>query len=166
MADIVRLYTDGACFGNPGPGGWAVVWNTKKGVISKSGSDTNTTNNRMELCAVLEALKLIERKSDKKKTYEICSDSAYVVNAINDKWLHNWWIHNWKTSSGNVVKNVDLWRELQNILQLLISRNYKVIFRKVKGHSGNVMNEYADKIAKAEVANQQYIQSQLRRMKR
>lgn len=153
-AGIVRLYTDGACSGNPGPGGWSVVWYGKNKILDKSGGGKNTTNNQMELVAVLEALKLIESKSNK-KTYEICSDSAYVVNAINNGWLYSWRKNDWKTQSGDPVKNANIWHDLYRILVSLKMHKYMISFIKVKGHSGNPLNEYADKMAKAEVVKQQ-----------
>lgn len=155
MVDVVRLYTDGACSGNPGPGGWAVVWYNGKGkILDKRGGSNNTTNNRMELVAVLEALKLIQSKSNK-VTYDVCSDSAYVVNAINNGWLYNWRINSWQTALGDPVKNADVWQELYRTLVSLKMDGYHIVFIKVKGHSGNPMNEYADKIAKSEVTKQQ-----------
>ena len=151
---VVRLYTDGACSGNPGPGGWSVVWYGKNKILDKSGGSKNTTNNQMELVAVLEALKLIKSKSNK-KTYEICSDSAYVVNAINNGWLYSWRKNSWKTQSGDPVKNASIWQDLYSILISLKMHKYMISFTKVKGHSGNPLNEYADKIAKAEVVKKQ-----------
>lgn len=154
MADVIRLYTDGACSGNPGPGGWSVVWYGKNKILDKSGGSKSATNNQMELVAVLEALKLIESKSNK-KTYEICSDSAYVVNAINNGWLYSWRKNNWKTQSGDSVKNAGIWQDVYKLLVFLNIHKYMISFVKVKGHSGNPLNEYADKIAKEEVVKQQ-----------
>lgn len=153
-AGIVRLYTDGACSGNPGPGGWSVVWYGKDKILNRSGGSKNTTNNQMELVAVLEALKLIESKSNK-ITYDICSDSAYVVNAINNGWLYGWRKNDWRTQSGDPVKNAYIWQDLYVTLVSLKMHKYMISFTKVKGHSGNPLNEYADKIAKAEVVKQQ-----------
>lgn len=154
MGNKLNIYTDGACSGNPGPGGWSVVWYGKGKILNRSGGSKNTTNNQMELVAVLEALKLIESKSNK-ITYDICSDSAYVVNAINNGWLYSWRKNDWMTQSGDPVKNAYIWQDLYVTLVSLKMHKYIISFTKVKGHSGNPLNEYADKIAKAEVVKQQ-----------
>lgn len=156
MNKIVRIYTDGACSGNPGPGGWATVWCDDDKVKDKRGGEPLTTNNRMELLAVLEALRWIKSKS-KTTVYEIHSDSAYVINAITKCWLQGWRMRGWKTSSGDQIKNLEVWQQLYDALAEVQSAHYQVTFHKVKGHSGNPINEYADKIAKSEATKQQYV---------
>lgn len=134
----VTIYTDGACSGNPGPGGWGAILmyeDTKKEI---SGAKKDTTNNIMEITAVLEALKLLKVEC-KVKVY---SDSAYVVNAFNQGWIENWKKNNWKTSGKDPVKNRELWEELYNLTQI-----HKVEFIKVKGHSDNEYNNRCDYLA-------------------
>lgn len=157
MSKIVRIYTDGACSGNPGPGGWATVWcDGDDKVQDRRGGEPLTTNNRMELLAVLEALRWI-KSNNKTTVYEIYSDSAYVINAITKCWLQGWRMRGWQTSSGDQIKNLEVWQQLYNVLTEVQSAHYQVTFHKVKGHSGDPINEYADKIAKSETAKQQYI---------
>ena len=134
----VTIYTDGACSGNPGPGGWGAVLiygDVKKEI---SGAMKDTTNNIMEITAVLEALKLLKVECDVK----IYSDSAYVVNAFNQGWIYNWINNNWKTSSKEPVKNKELWEELYDL-----TKKHKVEFIKVKGHSDNEYNNRCDFLA-------------------
>lgn len=136
----VTIYTDGACSGNPGKGGWGAILIYCDVVKELSGGEDNTTNNRMELKAVIEALKALKSPCD----VEIYSDSAYVVNAFTQKWIDNWIKNNWKTADKKSVKNVDLWQEL-----LVLIKTHNVTFKKVKGHSDNELNERCDKLAKA-----------------
>lgn len=136
----VTIYTDGACSGNPGKGGWGAILIYGDVVKELSGGEDNTTNNRMELKAVIEALKALKSPCD----VEIYSDSAYVVNAFTQKWIDGWKKKNWKTAGNTSVKNVDLWKELLSLMQ-----NHKVVFKKVKGHSDDELNERCDKLAKA-----------------
>ena len=136
----VTIYTDGACSGNPGKGGWGAILICGDVVKELSGGEDNTTNNRMELKAVIEALKALKSPCD----VEIYSDSAYVVNAFTQKWIDNWIKNNWKTADKKSVKNVDLWQEL-----LVLIKTHNVTFKKVKGHSDNELNERCDKLAKA-----------------
>lgn len=136
----VTIYTDGACSGNPGKGGWGSILIYGDAVKEISGGEDNTTNNRMELKAVIEALKALKSPCD----VEIYSDSAYVVNAFTQKWIDNWIKNNWKTADKKSVKNVDLWQEL-----LVLIKTHNVTFKKVKGHSDNELNERCDKLAKA-----------------
>ena len=131
-----RIHTDGACRGNPGPGGWA--W--ASGVESfASGADAHTTNQRMEVLAVIEAL-----KENPENPLEIVSDSNYVVKCFNDKWYVGWLRRNWKNSQGQPVANRDLWEEL---FALALEADRDVTFRWVKGHSGDVMNDFVDELA-------------------
>ena len=138
----VEIYTDGACSGNPGPGGYCAIleFNGKEKVIS--GGERNTTNNRMELLAVIVSLKALKEKCHIK----LYSDSAYVCNAINNNWLNTWQVNNWRTANKKEVLNKDLWDELLNLLSI-----HKVEFIKVKGHADNVKNNRCDKIARSEI---------------
>ena len=138
-------YTDGACSGNPGPGGWGVVMLAKKDdeIIKRkefSGGNLETTNNQMEIQAAIEALKALKRKTEIK----IVTDSVYVQKGISE-WLPNWKKNNWKTSSKKSVKNKQLWEELES----LVLRN-SVTWKWVKGHAGNKENERADELARYE----------------
>lgn len=139
----VEIYTDGACSGNPGPGGWAgiLIYN---GVEKKiSGGILDTTNNKMELTAVIESLKILKEKCE----VVLYTDSAYVCNAITQKWLENWQLSNWKNSQKKPVLNKELWLELLDLLDKHI-----VQFVKVKGHSDNIYNNKCDEIARGEIA--------------
>lgn len=152
----LRIFTDGACSDNPGPGGWAAIINLKEGYTVLKGYEINTTNNKMELMAVVKALSKIMKESidgfDKEKDkVEIHSDSAYVVNAINDKWTVKWKLNGWKTTKGKDVKNRELWEELMSLLMAFKSNGIKISFVKVKGHNGNALNEMADKVARSQV---------------
>lgn len=137
----VKIYTDGACIGNPGPGGWAVILTNDNATKLISGRCCDTTNNRMELLAVLNGLKALRRKC----SVNIYSDSKYIVDAINSHWLDNWKNNGWITSSGGLVKNKDLWEEL---IQLL--KEHHVRFNWVKGHNGDRFNEECDRAAREE----------------
>ena len=136
--DEITIYTDGACSGNPGPGGWAAILmfgNIKKEI---SGGLPDTTNNIMELTAVIEALKLLKRPC----RVNLYSDSAYVVNAFEQKWIYGWLKNNWKTSNKEPVKNKELWEELYSLTKI-----HNVTFNKVKGHSTNEYNNRFDELA-------------------
>ena len=137
----VRIYTDGACSGNPGNGGYCAILIYKGIEKVVSGSELNTTNNRMELLAVINGLKKLKEPCD----VEIFSDSAYVTEAFNKMWIEDWQKNNWKTSSKQDVKNIDLWKEL-----LSYTKKHKTTFIKVKGHSDNEYNNRCDKIAVSE----------------
>lgn len=134
----VDIYTDGACSGNPGVGGYCaiLIYNGKEKVVS--GREENTTNNRMELVAVIEGLKALKESC----AVNLYSDSQYVINAINEKWLDGWVKAGWRANSKNSVKNVDLWQALIPLL-----KRHNVTFIKVKGHSDNEYNNRCDKIA-------------------
>ncbi len=139
----IEIYTDGSSLGNPGPGGWgAVVIEGGKTIAEIGGYDKDTTNNRMELIAVIESLKYII-KNYPKDTVAICADSTYVLGGVTT-WIHNWEKNGWKTSNKKAVLNKDLWQEL--IKQV---RDFKGVlsWQKVKGHDGHVHNERADEIA-------------------
>lgn len=147
-----RVFTDGACSKNPGPGGWAIVFNTEKECFVVSGNEKETTNNRMELKAVIEALKKIEEISCWRtdEGFELYSDSAYVVNSINNHWIEKWQSNSWKTTMGRDVKNRDLWEAFIELRKRLNSFGVMVEIFKVKGHSGDSFNELADGLAKEE----------------
>lgn len=155
----IRIYTDGACSENPGPGGWASIWVSDNGIKVSSGCNPNTTNNQMELTAVVVSLRMVSNflttsfNTWMSKEYEIYSDSAYVVNSINNNWIDRWRLNGWKTSKGDGVKNVELWMECLKLLSQIRQMGVKITFIKVKGHSGDTLNEYADEIAKKEVLN-------------
>ena len=135
----VTIYTDGACSGNPGPGGWGAMLMYKGNKKEISGGKENTTNNVMELTAVIEGLKLLKFPC-KVKLY---SDSAYVVNGFNQKWIYGWIKNGWKNSSKEPVKNKELWQELYNLTQ-----KHEVEFIKVKGHADNEYNNRCDELAR------------------
>lgn len=138
MEEVI-IYTDGACSGNPGPGGWGSILMYKGQKKEISGGLKNTTNNVMELTAVIEALKQLKFKC-KVKVY---SDSAYVVNAFNQKWIDGWLKNNWKNSSKEPVKNKELWKELYHFTTI-----HNVEFIKVKGHADNIYNNRCDELAR------------------
>ena len=137
--DEVIIYTDGACSGNPGPGGWGAILMYKDSKKEISGGNKNTTNNIMEMTAVIEALKLLKHPC-KVKLY---SDSAYVINAFLQNWTKNWIKNNWKTSDKKDVKNKELWLELIELTKI-----HKVTFHKVKGHADNDLNNRCDELAR------------------
>ena len=138
MEEVI-IYTDGACSGNPGPGGWGSILMYKGNKKEISGGKENTTNNIMELTAVIEGLKLLKFPC-KVKLY---SDSAYVVNAFNEKWIYGWLKNGWRNSSKEPVKNKELWKELYEL-----TKTHEVEFIKVKGHSDNEYNNRCDELAR------------------
>ena len=141
----IKIYTDGACVGNPGPGGWAAIIigdNYKKEIC---GGEKLTTNNRMELTAAIKALEYCNQKDIKQlslKQIKIYTDSIYLKDGIT-VWINKWIENNWKTSDKKNVKNVDLWKKLKELENL-----YSVEWHWIKGHSDNPMNELADRLAK------------------
>ncbi len=137
MSNIVVVYTDGACRGNPGPGGWGAILNYNGIEKELLGAEKHTTNNRMELMAVIKALEILKQSCSVK----LYSDSSYVLKGITD-WMPNWKKRDWKTVSKTAVKNEDLWRRLDG----LITDHY-IEWLWIKGHSGNVGNERADLLA-------------------
>lgn len=139
----VTIYTDGACSGNPGPGGWGAVliYNGHNKEISGKVEET-TTNNRMELLAVIEALKALKEPCQ----VEIHSDSAYLINAFKQKWIEKWQKNGWLNSKKEQVENIDLWKAL-----LELAAVHQVEWIKVKGHEGNPMNERCDRLARNEI---------------
>lgn len=145
----IRIFTDGACSENPGPGGWASVFNTPERCKRFVGHEKETTNNRMELTAVVKSLeKIVKMKDAAKNDFELYSDSAYVINSINNDWVKTWQNNGWKTTKREEVKNKDLWCQLLILQEALSDMNVKIKFIKIKGHSGNTFNELVDKLAK------------------
>ena len=136
--DKVFLYTDGACSGNPGPGGYCAILKFGEHEKVISGAEKETTNNRMELSAVIEGLKALTRPCEVK----VVSDSKYVCDAINQGWLRSWEKKNWKKADGKPVLNPLLWQELNTLLKI-----HKVSFEWIKGHAGHPFNERCDRIA-------------------
>ena len=139
---IVTIYTDGACSGNPGPGGWGSILMYKENKKEISGGKKETTNNVMELTAVIEGLKLL------KFPCKVKLDSAYVVNAFEKKWLDGWIKNGWKNSSKEPVKNKELWEELYELTKV-----HQVEFIKVKGHADNEYNNRCDELARKAILN-------------
>ena len=135
---MIKIYTDGSCLKNPGNGGWAAIICTRNEMKKISGSEKDTTNNRMELLATINALKEVNSED----LIEIYTDSKYVKNGITD-WIHNWIKNNWKTSNKEDVKNKDLWVQLYEL-----SNNSKIKWNWVKAHAGNPLNEEVDLLAK------------------
>ena len=138
----VTIYTDGACSCNPGPGGYCAILEYMGIEKICSGGESLTTNNIMELTAVVKGLKALKEHC----VVDLFSDSAYVVNAINEKWVENWKNKGWKTADNKPVKNVELWQELYELLSY-----HSVTFHKVKGHSDNEKNNRCDEIARSEI---------------
>ena len=134
----VVIYTDGAGSGNPGKGGWGAVLIYGKIEREISGSEEETTNNKMELTACVESLKLLKEPCE----VELYSDSAYVVNAFNDNWIDGWIKNDWKNSQKKPVANKEIWEEL-----IALAQKHKVTFNKVKGHAGDKYNEICDALA-------------------
>ncbi len=134
----VRIYTDGACSGNPGPGGWAALldWNGKEKEIS--GSASHTTNNRMEMQAIIEALKTLKKPCE----VDIYSDSALIVNAFTKGWIDGWIRKNWKKADKSPVENQDLWMDMLEAM-----KPHQVTWNKVKGHADDDRNNRVDRLA-------------------
>ncbi len=137
----VLIYTDGACSGNPGPGGWGALLRFNGTEKELSGGEKLTTNNRMELAAVIEALKALNERC----SLEITTDSEYVKNGIT-LWIHNWMKNNWKTKARKSDKNRELWEELWQL-----SQAHNIQWKWIKGHSGHPENERCDELARNEI---------------
>jgi len=137
----VIVYTDGACSGNPGPGGWGAIlkWNGTEKELS--GGDPQTTNNRMEMQAVIEALNALKKPC----LVKIHSDSALIINAFTQGWIKNWQKRGWRKSNKKPVENKELWQEMLKAME-----SHEVVWVKVKGHAGIELNERADQLAVAE----------------
>lgn len=134
---VVEIYTDGACRGNPGPGGWGAVLRSGKHEKELYGGEPNTTNNRMEMTAVVNALTALKNPSD----VTLTTDSQYVRKGITE-WIHNWKKNGWKTSAKQAVKNADLWQQID-----ALSTEHTIRWEWVKGHSGHPENERVDALA-------------------
>lgn len=144
MSEVVKIYTDGACLGNPGPGGWGAVLMWKESEKELSGGEAHTTNNRMELLATIRSLEALKETV----TAEIYTDSRYVRDGI-DLWIKKWKQNGWKTASKQPVKNVDLWQKLDELC-----RKHTLSWHWVKAHVGHVQNERADTLARTAAAGQ------------
>ena len=137
MSDKIEIFTDGACRGNPGPGGWGALLRFNDHEKRLCGGEAETTNNRMELMAVIQALESLNRECKVKLT----SDSQYVLKGINE-WMENWKKRGWKTAAKKPVKNVDLWQRLDKA-----QASHDIEWAWIKGHSGHIENEIADELA-------------------
>ncbi|MDH5328026.1 MAG: ribonuclease HI [Gammaproteobacteria bacterium] len=137
MDKTVELFTDGACRGNPGPGGWGVLLRYKNTEKTLRGAEADTTNNRMELTAAIKGLEALKSRC----RVDITTDSQYVKNGIT-QWINNWKRNSWKTAAKKPVKNEDLWRQLDSLVQ-----QHEVRWHWVKGHAGHAENELADQLA-------------------
>lgn len=135
---MIKIWTDGSCLGNPGPGGWAFVVTDGKNIAERNGGEKNTTNNRMELMAVIAALVATK----KHKTVEIHTDSQYVKNGM-ETWLANWKARGWRTADKKPVKNQDLWQKLDEL-----SSTVTIHWIWVRGHDGEEFNERCDELAR------------------
>ncbi|MBL8654550.1 MAG: ribonuclease HI [Alphaproteobacteria bacterium] len=140
--NLVEIFTDGACSGNPGPGGWGAILRFRGVEKELSGGETPTTNNRMELMAAIEGLKALKRPTQ----VRVWTDSVYVRDGIT-KWVHGWKRSGWKTADKKPVKNVDLWQAL-----LEAAKPHDVEWRWIKGHAGHPENERADALARGGIA--------------
>lgn len=138
----VNLYTDGACSYNPGPGGWAAILEYNGHEKEISGYEPDTTNNRMELSAVINGLIALKESCD----ITIYTDSAYVLNAFEKGWIQSWQRNGWKNSKKQTVENVELWQQLVNL-----TKEHNTSWVKVKGHSGHEYNERCDSLARKEI---------------
>jgi len=145
MTETVEIHTDGACSGNPGPGGWAAILRARGHEKAISGGVESTTNNRMELTAAIEALKCLNKPCQ----VRIFSDSAYLVSAFTQGWLRNWQRNGWRNTAGDPVSNPDLWQAL-----LAASQIHEIEWIKVKGHADNELNNRCDQMAVAEIKKQ------------
>lgn len=135
----IEIFTDGACSGNPGAGGWGVILRYGETEKELSGGDAQTTNNRMELTAVIEALKALKRECE----ITLYTDSRYVMDGVNE-WMPNWKKNGWRTTNKkSAVKNLELWQELDSLLS-----KHKIKWVWVKGHNGHPENERVDKLAR------------------
>lgn len=142
-SDQVELYTDGACKGNPGPGGWGVLLRYKGRIKELHGGEPDTTNNRMELMAAIKGLEALNRPC----VIDLYTDSKYVMTGINE-WIHGWKKKGWKTADKKPVKNVDLWQQLDALVV-----KHQIQWHWVRGHSGHDGNEAADRLANLGVAS-------------
>jgi ribonuclease HI len=152
MEASLKIFTDGGCSGNPGPGGWAyvMVQETFQGIkiIAQSkGAVKNTTNNRMEMTAVIKALRALRRMKQVPRLVAVYTDSQYVQRGITE-WIHLWKRNSWKTSDKKPVKNQDLWKELDSLAE-----EFTLVWEWVRGHAGNEYNELCDQMTQEAVAS-------------
>lgn len=138
MTDIIEIYTDGSCLGNPGVGGWGAILLYKGHIKKISGGNSATTNNQMELKAVIEALKILKRPS----AIIIYTDSQYVKNGLT-AWIKKWKVNGWRTADRKPIKNLELWQELE-----IEAEKHQIDWRWVKAHNGNKFNEMVDELAR------------------
>ncbi len=138
----IKIYTDGACSGNPGPGGWGAILLYKEHKKELSGGEAHTTNNRMELMAAICALNALKEPCE----IDLYTDSAYLYNAFTENWLAGWQRNGWKTASKKPVENQDLWQQL-----LAQDRKHRITWHKVKGHSDNINNNRCDALARSAI---------------
>ena len=141
QSDLITIHTDGACSGNPGPGGWGAVLHWRGHEKELSGAEAETTNNRMELLAAIKALEALKRASK----VRLVTDSIYVRDGVT-KWIHGWKKNGWKTAAKKPVKNEDLWRRLDEV-----AARHDIVWEWVKGHAGHPENERADTLAREAV---------------
>ena len=146
---LITIYTDGACKGNPGPGGWGAILICKDKRKEINGGEGHTTNNRMELMAAIKALEIIQKSSE----IHLYTDSQYVRLGITT-WIHNWKKNGWRNSQKKDVKNADLWQELDQLTSI-----HDIHFHWVKGHSGDIENERADQLACQGAENFEHLQT-------
>ena len=140
----IEMFTDGACSGNPGPGGYGVIIRYNNIEKELKGGAKNTTNNRMELTAVIEGLKALNKPCE----VILQTDSKYVVDSITKGWVYNWKKNNWVKSDKKKALNIDLWEELLKLLEI-----HKVEFNWIKGHNGHIENERCDRLAVSQIKN-------------
>lgn len=156
---MLSIYTDGACKGNPGIGSWAYIVinptsNNPKIIVEQYSAKENTTNNAMELTAILQALILL---GDLDTSATIYSDSAYAINCLTQGWYKQWRKNGWVTSKKEQVKNRDLWEQILRLYENMVGKGHKVLFCKVKGHADNTYNNYVDMLANQAIREvQQY----------
>ena len=160
ISNSVKIYTDGACSGNPGPGGWGciVIKNNKE--FELSGGEVNTTNNQMELKACIEGLKYVITKNMYSVPVIVYADSQYLINGMEKGWVESWEQNDWKKSNGSPVKNPELWKTLLE-LKRKINNNSKLLFSWIKGHDGDEYNERCDSLAvEASLQYKEYCENQ------
>ena len=146
MKKLVRLYTDGACSGNPGPGGWGAILVYKESELELSGYEADTTNNRMELTAVLRGLEALKERC----AVEVYTDSRYVADSVSKGWVNDWQRRGWKNSQKQEPPNRDLWERL-----LVLLARHEVSFNWIRGHDGHEYNERCDALAVARYLEKQ-----------
>ncbi|MDR1318424.1 MAG: ribonuclease HI [Treponema sp.] len=147
MKKNLKIYTDGGCSGNPGPGGWAFVILDTRVIAENRGAEKNTTNNRMELTAVISALETVQESALSPGQITIYTDSQYVQKGITE-WISGWKQKGWKTSGKEAVKNQDLWRRLDDL-----AGRFSITWTWLRGHAGDIYNEYCDRRTREAIAS-------------